>query len=158
MKLGLNGALTIGTLDGANIEIRDAVGDDNIFIFGHTADQVAALRASGRYNPWDYYHADPELAAVLDNLRDGVFCRGDSGMLRDIWSSLLEHGDRFMHLADFRSYVETQERVAGVYEDRRTWATKAIRNVAAMGEFSSDRAIRQYAREVWGLTPVRVRG
>jgi starch phosphorylase len=154
MKLALNGALTIGTLDGANIEIRDAVGEENIFIFGHTAEEVAQLRQSGRNNPWDLYHADPGLAGVIDALRDGTFAGQDAGVLREIWSALMQHGDRFMHVADFRSYADAQERAGVLFRDRRAWAAKAIRNVACMGYFSSDRAIREYAREIWNLTPV----
>ncbi len=156
MKLALNGALTIGTLDGANIEIRDAVGAENIFIFGHTAAEVAALRGTGRYDPWELYRADPELAGVVDALRDGTFAGVDAAALREIWSALMEHGDRFLHVADFRSYVNTQARAAALFDDRQAWAAKAIRNVAAMGYFSSDRAIRDYVREIWGLEPVPV--
>jgi len=154
MKLALNGALTIGTLDGANIEIRDAVGEENIFIFGHTADEIAELRRSGGYDPWEVYRGDGELAAVVDALRDGEFADGDGAALREIWSSLMERGDRFLHLADFRPYADAQARAASLYRDPRAWAAKAIRNVASMGYFSSDRAVRQYADEVWGLTPV----
>ncbi len=154
MKLALNGALTVGTLDGANIEIRDAVGEDNIFIFGHTAEQVTELRQPGRYNPWDLMRNNAELAGVVEALRDGTFANGDAAMLREIWSSLVEHGDRFMHLADFRSYADAQARAGALFADRRTWAAKAIRNVACMGVFSSDRAVREYVREVWNLTPV----
>jgi glycogen phosphorylase len=158
MKLALNGALTIGTLDGANIEIKDAVGDRNIFIFGHTAEEVASLLESGRYNPWEFVRDDAELAAVLEALRDGAFADGDGPALKEIWSALMEHGDRFMHVADFRSYVETQARAGEQFADRRAWAAMAIRNVAAMGYFSSDRAIRDYAREIWDLVPVPVDG
>ncbi len=158
MKLALNGALTIGTLDGANIEIRDAVGDDNIFIFGLTAAEAAHLTASGQYNPWNHYRADEDLARVLDALRDGVYTPGDPEVSRQIWSSLMEHGDRYLHLADFRSYVDTQRRVADLYLDRRAWSEKAIRNIAAMGYFSSDRAIREYAEKIWNLEPVPVGG
>ena len=154
MKLALNGALTIGTLDGANIEIRDAVGDENIFIFGHTAEEVAHLRQPGCNNPWGLYRADPELAGVIDALRDGTFAGQDAGTLREIWSALMQHGDRFIHLADFRSYADAQVRAGRLFRDRRTWAAKAIRNVAGMGYFSSDRAIREYAREIWNLAPV----
>ncbi len=154
MKLALNGALTIGTLDGANIEIRDAVGEENIFIFGHTVAEVAELRGSGRYDPWELYRADAELAGVIDALADGTFAGPDAGPLREIWSALMEHGDRFMHLADFRPYLEAQARAAALFTEPRAWAAKAIRNVAAMGSFSSDRAIREYAREIWGLVPV----
>lgn len=154
MKLALNGALTIGTLDGANIEIRDAVGEENIFIFGYTAEEVARLRQPGRYNPWERYHADAELAGVIDALRDGTFGGADAGVLREIWSALMLHGDRFMHLADFRSYADAQAHAGRVFRDRRVWAAKAIRNVACMGYFSSDRAIHEYARGIWNLTPV----
>ena len=155
MKLALNGALTVGTLDGANVEIRDAVGADNIFIFGLDADQAEELRTSGRHNPWKLYRADAELAAVLDALRDGLFVGGDREVLREIWSSLMEHGDRYLHLADFADYARTQARVAERYRDRHAWAEAAIRNIAAMGRFSSDRAIREYAEQVWDLEPVR---
>ncbi|HLE60566.1 MAG TPA: glycogen/starch/alpha-glucan phosphorylase [Thermoanaerobaculaceae bacterium] len=154
MKLALNGALTIGTLDGANIEIKDAVGEENIFIFGHTAEEVAQLRQPGRNHPWERYRVDPELAGVIDALRDGTFAGQDAGTLREIWSALMQHGDRFMHLADFRSYADAQARAGRLFRDRRTWAGKAIRNVACMGYFSSDRAIREYAREIWNLHPV----
>jgi starch phosphorylase len=154
MKLALNGALTIGTMDGANIEIRDAVGEENIFIFGHTAEEVAQLRQPGQNNPWERYRTDPELAGVIDALRDGVFAGSDAGLLREIWSALMQHGDRFMHLADFRSYSDAQARAGILFRDRRAWAAKAIRNVACMGYFSSDRAIREYAREIWNLVPV----
>ena len=154
MKLALNGALTMGTLDGANIEIRDAVGDENIFIFGHTAEEVTQLRQPGRSDPSEFYRADPELAGVVDALRDGTFAGPDAGLLREIWSALMQHGDRFMHLADFRSYADAQARAGVLFRDRRAWAAKAIRNVACMGYFSSDRAIREYAREIWNLTPV----
>jgi starch phosphorylase len=154
MKLALNGALTIGTLDGANIEIRDAVGEGNIFIFGHTAEEVAELRQPGRYSPLERYHADPELAGVIDALRDGAFAGQDAGVLREIWTELMQHGDRFMHLADFRSYADAQVRAGALFRDRRAWAAKAIRNVACMGYFSSDRAIHEYARKIWNLQPV----
>ncbi len=157
MKFALNGALTIGTLDGANVEIRDAVGGDNIFIFGHTSDEAEALLGNG-YDPWALYREDAELAAVLDTVRDGVFVDGDAQLLRGVWSALMEHGDRYLHLADFRSYLDTQERVASLFTDRRAWAAKAIRNVAAMGYFSSDRTIREYAEKVWGLEPVPTNG
>ena len=158
MKLALNGALTIGTLDGANIEIKDAVGEENIFVFGRTAEQVAELRQPGRYNPWEFTRQDGELAGVLEALRDGTFANGDARALQEIWSSLMEHGDRFMHVADFRSYADAQTRAGTLFGDRRAWAAKAIRNVACMGAFSSDRAIREYARDVWNLTPVPLPG
>ena len=155
MKLALNGALTIGTLDGANVEIRDAVGEENIFIFGLTADAAEALRASG-HDPWRYYRGDPELAGVIDDLRDGTFVGGDQWLLRDIYAALMERGDYYMHLADFRSYLDAQARVDRLFSDPPAWAAMAIRNVASMGYFSSDRAVREYASRVWQVEPVEV--
>jgi len=156
MKLALNGALTIGTLDGANIEIRDAVGDDNIFIFGLTADEVESRLTTGSYKPWKLYRAEKDLAAVIDAIHSGSFVEDDDVLLHGIWSALMEHGDRYMHLADFRSYVESQERAAALYADRRAWTAAAIRNIAAMGYFSSDRSINEYAEKIWNLKPVEV--
>jgi glycogen phosphorylase len=157
MKFALNGALTIGTLDGANVEIRDAVGAENIFIFGLTAEEVERSRAAG-YDPWRRYREDRELAGVLDDLRDGAFVDGDQWLLRDVWSSLLERGDFYMHLADFGAYRDTQEQVARLFGDRHAWAAMAIRNVAAMGYFSSDRAIAEYAEKIWRVSPAPVAG
>lgn len=156
MKLALNGALTIGTLDGANVEIRDRVGEENIFIFGHTAEQIAAIRAMGQYDPWRFYRKDPVLAAVVDALRDGVFAGGDRDRLRPIWSALMEHGDRYFHLADFASYLEAQRRAEALWRRPERWDAAAIRNVAAMGYFSSDRAIREYVEHIWRLETVPV--
>ena len=156
MKLALNGAVTIGTLDGANIEIGERVGDDNIFIFGLTAEEVESRLATGAHRPWKLYESDPELAGVIDDLRDGVYAGSDTSPLREIWSALMEHGDRYMVTADFRSYVEAQERAAALFQDTSVWAAAAIRNVAAMGYFSSDRAIQEYADKVWNLQPVEV--
>ncbi len=157
MKLALNGALTIGTLDGANIEMLERVGADNMFIFGLTADEVGKNLSSGAYNPWHILEADPELAAVVDDLHDGTFAGKDAAPLREIWSSLMKHGDRYMVLADFRSYVEAQERAILLYQDRRAWAAAAIHNIAGMGYFSSDRAIQEYASQIWGVEPLKVK-
>ncbi len=157
MKFALNGALTIGTLDGANVEIRDAVGEENIFIFGLTAEEVERSRAAG-YDPWRCYREDRELAGVIDDLRDGTFVSGDQWLLRDVWSSLMERGDAYMHLADFRAYLDAQERAARMFNDRPRWAAMAIRNVASMGFFSSDRAIAEYAAKIWHVEPVPVNG
>jgi starch phosphorylase len=156
MKLALNGALTIGTLDGANIEIKERVGDDNIFIFGLTAQEVETRLTTGAHRPWKIYRADAELAGVVDTLRDGIFAGKDAGPLQDIWSSLMEHGDRYLCLADFRSYITAQEHAEALYRDRGAWAAAAIRNIAAMGTFSSDRSIREYAEKIWKLEPVDV--
>jgi len=156
MKLALNGALTIGTLDGANIEMLERIGADNMFIFGLTADQVEENLSGGEYNPWHIVEADPELSAVVDDLHDGTFAGVDAAPLREIWSSLMKHGDRYMVLADFRSYVEAQERATHLYQDRRAWTAAAIHNIAGMGYFSSDRAIQEYAIQIWGVEPVKV--
>ena len=157
MKLALNGALTIGTLDGANIEIKEAVGEENIFIFGLTADEVEERLTTGSDQPWELYRTDPDLAAVLDTLQTGEFVGADRDPVRGVWSSLMEHGDRYMLLADFRSYVDTQERAAEIFKDRRAWARATILNIAAMGYFSSDRAILEYAEKIWGLEAVAVK-
>ena len=154
MKFALNGAVTIGTMDGANIEIREEVGDDNMFIFGLTADEVAALRP--HYDPWQYYRANPELARVLDMISDDAFSRGEPGLFRPVVDSLLAGGDRYFLLADYASYVGCQERVARAYRDQDGWTRRSILNVASMGKFSSDRTIRQYAEEIWRIAPIQV--
>ncbi|MBI5693483.1 MAG: glycogen/starch/alpha-glucan phosphorylase [Verrucomicrobia bacterium] len=156
MKLALNGALTIGTLDGANVEIREEVGDDNIFIFGLTVEEVEALRGRG-YNPWDFYHHDEELRAVIDWLGSDYFTPGEHGAFAQVHGSLLHGGDPYMVLADFRSYCESQARVDAAYRDRAGWARKAILNTARVGKFSSDRTIREYANDIWRLQPVAVK-
>jgi len=155
MKFALNGALTIGTLDGANIEIRERVGAENFFLFGLTADEVAERRAHG-YNPWDYYHGNEALKGVLDSLISGHFSRGDQNLFRPLFDSLLGHDD-YMLLADFQSYVECQARAAEVFNDSDRWTRMSILNVARIGFFSSDRTIREYCREIWHADPVMVR-
>ena len=154
MKLALNGALTIGTLDGANIEIRDAVGAENIFVFGLTADE--AMAQATRHDPWHYYHSDPELRRALDMIATGAFSPGAPDLFAPIVRSLLEDGDRYLVLADYRAYVSCQEAVARTYRDPVAWTRKSITNTARMGEFSSDRTVRQYADEIWSVAPVRV--
>ena len=155
MKFALNGALTIGTLDGANVEIREEVGPENIFIFGLTAEEVAETWRKG-YNPWEYYQKDPELKRVLDMISEGYFSPDDAGRFRPITDSLLRYGDTYRLLADFRSYLHTQEQVARLYHDPEEWTRKSILNVACMGKFSSDRTIREYAEEIWKTHPVPV--
>jgi starch phosphorylase len=157
MKLALNGALTIGTLDGANIEIREEVGEENIFIFGNTVEKVEELRQRG-YNPWDLYHGDEELRTVVDWLGSNYFTPNEPpGALSSVHHSLLEGGDPFMVLADFRAYSECQARVDGAYRDRARWARTAILNTARVGRFSSDRTIREYARDIWRLDAASMR-
>lgn len=156
MKFALNGALTIGTLDGANVEIREEVGEDNIFIFGMTAQQVAETYARG-HNPWDYYHANHELRQALDMIASGYFSPDNAELHRPIFNSLTHGGDRYLLLADYASYVSSQEWVAELYTNREEWNRKAILNVAHMGKFSSDRTIREYAEEIWNVEPVEIK-
>jgi len=154
MKLSLNGALTIGTLDGANIEIRDAVGHDNFFLFGHTAEELACLRNSG-YQPRQYYEKDDELCATIDLITSGIFCHGDLQLFQPIIDSLLNY-DPFMLLADYRPYVECQSVVVEHFLDQEQWSKTSILNVARMGNFSSDRAVREYCQQIWKVKPVPV--
>lgn len=155
MKLALNGALTIGTLDGANVEIREEVGDENIFIFGLTVPEVEALDARG-YSPWDYYHRDEELRAVIDWLGSDYFTPGEHHAFGALHHSLTGGGDHYKVLADYRSYVQAHERADAAFRDRRRWAKMAILNTARVGKFSSDRTIHEYAREIWTLPAVAV--
>jgi starch phosphorylase len=152
MKLALNGALTIGTDDGANIEIRQQVGDDNIFIFGLSTAEVHASRAQG-YQPLRIYEQNTRIKAVLDAVAGGLFSDDEPGRYRALVDSLLWGGDAYMLLADFDSYLAAQARVDALYREPHAWAAKAIANVAGMGFFSSDRTIGEYARGVWGLAP-----
>jgi starch phosphorylase len=154
MKLALNGALTIGTLDGANIEIRDHVGADNIFIFGLNAAEASDL--SRNYNPWDYYHGNGELKQALDMIAGGFFSPDDPERYRPIFDTLTAEGDHYLLLADYASYMTCQERVDALYRDTQQWVEKAILNVAGMGYFSSDRTIGEYAGKIWQVKPVTV--
>lgn len=154
MKLTLNGALTIGTLDGANIEIKREVGDDNIFIFGMTANEVEERRSE--YNPWDIYHEDEEIRLALDMIRHNFFSLVEPGIFDPIVESLLNHGDRYMLLADLRDYIEAQEQVDTLYLDHEGWDRKSILNVARAGHFSADRTIQQYAADIWHVEPCDV--
>ncbi len=154
MKLALNGALTIGTLDGANIEIRNEVGEDNIFIFGLATDEVARVKAGG-YQPWDYYHANGELRESLDMIGSGFFSADEPGRFKPIVNTLLRNGDHYLLLADYASYIACQKAVETAYKDQELWVKKAILNVANMGKFSSDRTIMQYAEQIWHTKPVK---
>jgi glycogen phosphorylase len=155
MKFCMNGALTIGTLDGANIEIRREVGAENFFMFGLSATEVEALRREG-YRPSAFYEGNPELRGVIDLIREGFFSRGDPNLFRSIIDGLL-NWDTYMLLADFQSYVDCQAQVAHAYEDARQWSRMSILNVARSGLFSSDRTIREYADEIWRVPPVPIR-
>jgi starch phosphorylase len=152
MKFALNGALTIGTLDGANVEIREEVGADNFFLFGLTAQEVQQMQARG-YRPRDYYESNPELKAVLDLIASGFFEPEHPDVFRGMVQSLLEQ-DTYMLLADFESYAQCQERVSKAFLDPDQWARMAVLNIAKMGKFSSDRTIKQYADEIWKAAPV----
>ncbi len=154
MKFSMNGALTIGTLDGANIEIRDAVGEDNFFLFGMTIDEVNGLGSRG-YNPMQYVDSDEELRGVFDLLNSGHFSNGDPGLFKPLADSLLYH-DPYMLMADYRSYIECQDRVDAVYRDQEQWTRMSILNVARIGMFSSDRSIREYAEKIWGVKQVKI--
>ena len=155
MKLALNGAVTIGTLDGANVEIREEVGDDNIFIFGNTVEQVHELQAKG-YDPQKYYHDDAELAAAIDWLGSGYFTPDEGpDVLVPLRDNLLYH-DPFLCLADFRSYCEAQDRASAAFKDKARWGRMAVLNTARVGKFSSDRTIAEYARDIWNLPAVPI--
>jgi starch phosphorylase len=153
MKLALNGALTIGTLDGANVEIRDNVGDDNIFIFGHTTPEVQALRSAG-YQPRRFLDEQPALQSVLEAIRDGAFNPVEPARYQAVYDMLVNWGDHYLLLADYASYVATQDRVDQAYRDPEAWTRQTIHNVAGMGPFSADRTIAEYAQTIWHSPPL----
>jgi starch phosphorylase len=155
MKFAMNGALTIGTLDGANVEIREEVGAENFFLFGLTVEQVKELRRR-RYDPWEYYRQNRELKAVVDAIAGGTFSPGQPRLFQPVVDSLLNGGDPYLCLADFAAYVRCQEEVSKIYLDQERWTKMAILNVARMGKFSSDRSIREYAEGIWKVQPVKV--
>jgi starch phosphorylase len=152
MKFSMNGALTIGTLDGANIEIRDAVGHENFFLFGLSAGDVSARKADG-YRPRDLYESNPELREALDAIDSGLFANGDGDLFRPLVDSLLNRDEYFL-LADYQSYLDAQQRAADAFLNQDDWTRMSILNAARVGRFSSDRSIREYCREIWHVTPV----
>jgi starch phosphorylase len=154
MKFQMNGALTIGTMDGANIEIREEVGPENFFLFGLTAAEVQARRAAG-YQPMQLYYNQPELREVLTLIRDGYFSRGNSEQFLGLVGNLLHH-DPYMVLADYQAYAECQQRVDAAYRDPDRWTRMSILNTARSGKFSSDRSIREYCSDIWSARPVTV--
>lgn len=154
MKFTLNGALTVGTLDGANVEIREEVGAENFFLFGLTAEQVQELKTRG-YRPRDYYENDPELRGVLDMLGDGTFSNGEPHLFQPLLDHLLDH-DTYLLLADYRAYVDAQAEIDRAYRDPTRWTRMAIKNVARAGKFSADRSIQEYCSQIWGTRPVPV--
>ena len=155
MKFALNGALTIGTLDGANVEIREAVGAGNIFTFGLDAQQVQDTRRRG-YNPAEYYERDAELKAAIDTIASGRLCPQQPDLFAPIVDALLGQGDHYLVLADFRAYLDAQAQVERLYRHPDEWARRSVLNTANMGRFSSDRAVRQYAAQIWNVDPIEI--
>ena len=156
MKFQLNGALTVGTLDGANVEIRQEVGAENFFLFGKTVEEVEALRQSG-YNPWDVYNSNPAVRRVLDAIKNNFFNLDQPGLYQPIWDTLLAHGDYYLVLTEFEAYVQCQAEISKVFEDKERWAKMCILNIANSGKFSTDRTIAEYAREIWNIQPCPVK-
>ena len=149
MKFAMNGALTIGTLDGANVEILQKVGTDNFYLFGLTAEEVHDHHLNGTHRPWDYYNQNPQIKRVMDSLTSGLFTPNED---RDLFVPLFQSimfKDYYMLLADFESYLDTQEQLATDYLDQRLWAQKAMLNIANSGKFSIDRTVREYAKDIW---------
>ena len=161
MKFMLNGAITIGTMDGANVEMYEEVGADNIFIFGMSADEVIAHENNRDYNPVDIYNNDPEIRQVLNQLVDGTYSQNDRELFRELYNSLLnpqqgQVADRYFILADFRAYANAQKKISSYYQNKSAWAKSAILNVAHVGKFSSDRTIQEYVDDIWKLDKITV--
>jgi len=154
MKFMMNGALTIGTRDGATIEMAEEAGEENFFLFGLTAEQVAETR--GWYNPYWHYQNDPEARGALDLISSNYFSEKEPGIFGPLYDTLLRNGDHYLHLADLKSYLEADQRLCALYGDKPAWARKAILNVAGSGKFSTDRTISQYASEIWKAKPCPV--
>jgi starch phosphorylase len=151
MKFMMNGALTIGTRDGATIEMAEEAGEENFFLFGLTAEEVAASR--GWYSPRWHYENEPETRAALDLIFSDHFSRNEPGAFAPLCDTLLTHGDHYLHLADLQSYLEADRRLVASYADPDAWAHKAILNIASSGKFSSDRTIAEYAADIWKVEP-----
>jgi starch phosphorylase len=156
MKLALNGAVTIGTLDGANIEILEEVGRENMFIFGLNAAEVRTMREQKSYRPWEYYARHPRVKRVVDSFSSNLFCPNEPGLFSWIFASVLDTNDEHFHLADFTTYIEAQEKAGNAFRDRGAWTQMAILNSARMGKFSSDRTVTEYAHEIWGVRRDRI--
>lgn len=151
MKFMLNGALTIGTLDGANVEMAEEMGNDNIFIFGMTVDEVEDLKRRG-YNAYDYYNANPDIKQCVDQIQNGFFSPGNPHEFTDIANVLMKY-DRYYLFADFEAYIKSQDLVSATYQNQQKWLEMSINNIASSGKFSSDRTIAEYGREIWGIEP-----
>jgi starch phosphorylase len=154
MKFMMNGALTIGTRDGATIEMAQEAGEENFFLFGLTAEQVSSSRSW--YNPRWHYDHEPETRTALDLIFSDHFSRNEPGVFAPLYDTLFTHGDYYMHLADLRSYLEADQRLLELYADQHAWARKVILNVAGSGKFSSDRTIKEYASDIWEVKPCPV--
>jgi starch phosphorylase len=154
MKFMMNGALTIGTRDGATIEMAEAAGEENFFLFGLTAQQVA--ESAGWYNPRWHYENEPETRAVLDLIFSNGFSRYEPGVFQPVGDALLGQGDHYRHLADLHAYLDADQRLRSLYADQPAWTRMAIANIANSGRFSSDRTIAEYAAEIWNVTPCAV--
>ena len=162
MKFMLNGAITLGTMDGANVEMYEEVGADNIFIFGMSADEVIAHEQHHDYNPYDIYNNDEDIRKVVNQLVDGTYSNGDTEMYRDLYNSLLNNqggsrADMYFILKDFRSYADAQARAMEAYKDKEKWAKMALKNTACCGKFSADRTIQEYVDDIWHLDKITVR-
>jgi starch phosphorylase len=153
MKFSLNGALTIGTFDGANVEMFEAIGADNFFLFGLKADEVLALKQGG-YNPYEIYQRNTELKEAIDLIQSGKFSNGDADLFKPITDSLLNY-DPYLILKDFQAYADCQQKVSEAYSNRNHWTKMSIINVARMGNFSSDRSIREYCENIWYVNPLQ---
>lgn len=161
MKFMLNGALTIGTMDGANVEMAEEVGEDNMFIFGMSSDEVIAHEQNRDYNPMQIFNNDQDVRTVLMQLINGFYSPNDPELFRDLYNSLLntqstQYADTYFILADFRSYAEAQKRINEAYKDEKNWAKKAILNIASAGKFSSDRTIQEYVDDIWKMDKITV--
>ena len=154
MKLAMNGALTVGTMDGANIEIVEEVGRDNAYIFGLTAEEVAEQKRNWSYRPFQLYTGNDRIRAVMDALLSDRFSKDEPGLFRPVAEKLLNDGEQYFHLADFATYTCTKQQVLREYADRDEWSRKAVLNIARSGKFSSDRTIREYADQIWGIAPL----
>lgn len=155
MKFALNGALTIGTLDGANIEIMEEVGEENIYIFGKKVEEINKMKTEGSYNPKDYYNKNENIKRIMDSFNSDIFCNGEPGIFKWIFESIMDYGDVYFHLADIQSYIDTQKKIEKDFSNRSNWAKKAILNTARTGKFSSDRTISEYSRDIWNVKSVK---
>jgi starch phosphorylase len=154
MKFALNGAVTIGTLDGANIEILEEVGAENIFIFGLKADEIHSMREQKSYRPRDYYDRDPQVKRVVDTFHSNLFCLHEPDLFAWIYGTLLDENDEYFHLADLPAYLKVQEKAGEAFNDQIGWTRMAILNVARIGKFSSDRTVKEYVRAIWDIKSV----